>query len=332
MVVRKNCLSCILFIWLKLCPIFGIGAVLSIKCNHTKNLDSHEIKYSLFYTITILITVTATLTVFLFDLKYFVEGNSYTIITTFKFVTDMILVINTIHFQISYLILTSKRMLEYKGLIEVLTNGHVYGLNTFLSVHYIKKIRKYSILILVTAILFVTSYTVVNLIYIQSDDKFVYIKTVVTIYSFCIDLLNLTILSSTFLVYNKIVKVVYEEIIKMMVVRRKYEFRDFLIFLRKFRRLHSIIYFNLCQLNHCLNPTALVWFTLTSTTLILNVYITIAAFIHNTGSTFDMTYYIVQIRIVLLLSLMTPALCILDGLTKSVRYFLYIYNLVYQLV
>lgn len=319
MVLKKNCLLCTLFIWLKLCPIFGIGGILSIKCDHTKNVDTCEVKRSTFYTTTILITITATLTVSLFDLKYYVEAHDYTIISSFKFVTDMILVVNTIHFQIVYLLLTDDRAILYRGLIDLLENGHLCGLNTFLSVDYIKKFRRCSNLVLVAAIVFVAFYTTINLIYIKPAEKFLYVKTVVTVYSFCIDLLNLTIVSSLLLVYNKMLQVTYDEVTEMMVARKRYDFRDFFLFLTRIRRLHSAIYFNVVQLNKCSNPIALVWFALTCSSLILNVFITIAAFIHNSGGSFDATYYIVQIRIVVLLSLMTPAIFILDGLGKSVR-------------
>lgn len=320
MYVKKNCLLCMQLVWLKMCSIFGFIGVFSSNCKHTDKEDVYEFKRSNVLCVFILTKIIILWIVSFIDIKYFYHTKDFTTLSILKIITETLLIMNTTHFQIYYIYTTNDRIIEYRGLIEILKNCRFFGLNEILTVKYIIKYRKMSIIILTTLVCIMIFYTLFVLVHLKYD-LFLYLKTLVQIYSAAVDFLHVTYMITMFSFYRKLLKKCY---IKMKVCLQKrnqhiYQFQNCSKELKLLNRYYLAIHSNWKAMRKCVETYVPFWFLYTVSMIILNIYIAMKVLIHNFIK-FDISYNILQMRILAFCFIVTMALTACEKIKEPVSF------------
>lgn len=318
MSISKNCVLCMEYIWLKFFPILGITGAFYSKCNHDKIGNRYVLKRSLIYFWIVCLTILTMTIITILDIFYFIERNDFTVYNVFILLTDTLLILNTMQFQIFFLVFTNERKIEYIALMKILNAKYAHGISTILSVKYINDFRKYSALSVILFVIAASVYTLFDLFNTEFDGWFSYLKSVIHIYSFCVDFLNMTTVGILFVIYKKIFTTAYGNIIETMTKRRDYLFQSCLVQIKKIHRLHSGVYFNFRIFVNCTSIQATVWTLLTVMAMVLNIYLAIGTNLHAGSVNFDTSYTLIKIRIACVSIALNLVAFFMGNLEKSV--------------
>lgn len=322
MPIKSNCLLCMQYVWLKLCMLFGITGLFSIKCSHTEKFDIFQIKRSIFFTVTLFIQICFEITITVIDVIQFINLQKFNTISVFQVITNTLLIFNTTYFQAFYLYHTDERLVEFRGFIYLLRKCELYGLRDVFSVKYITSFRKLSIISLIILLNLMLLYTIVVLLHLKTTNFFIYVKTFAQIYSFCFDILHVGHVIVIMSIYQKVFNECTFEIMRQLTKRNVNVYRieetKLEVKLKKLHRFFSAVYFNYNQMLQCLSSSTVVWFTTSICMVIMNVYIAIGILVYSTVDAYDISYSMLQVRIIVFLLVLNVGVYVTERTTLVV--------------